>query len=304
MLAALSAILAAMCREEARSVATGVVERVVDTGRYPLTDPAGPGWTRLVAEVRSSLAEDGCCVLADFVRADFQGTLSAECASIAGQAYYDVATVNAYNTDPDDALPADHPARATMVRGNAFVARDDIPDEFLIHRLYTEPLFQRFVADCFGLERVHPLADPLSGLCLNVIPPGREHPWHFDTNEFTVSMLTQRAGAGGVFEYCPGIRTAESENFADVRAVLSGDGDHLVRRLELRPGDLQLFQGRYSLHRVTPVAGATARHTAIFAYSERPGVVGTVARTRQLFGRITPAHTAAERAVRVDRLLD
>ena len=82
-----------------------------------------------------------------------------------------------------------------------------------------------------------------------------EHPWHFDTNEFTVSMLTQAAEGGGVFEYCPNIRSAAAENFDDVRAVLAGRGEHLVRRLTLRPGDLQLFQGRYSLHRVSTVRG-------------------------------------------------
>jgi hypothetical protein len=132
-----------------------------------------------------------------------------------------------------------------------------------------------------------------------------EHPWHFDTNEFTVSMLTQEPQAGGVFEYCPNIRSAQAENFADVRAVLAGRGGHLIRRLSLRPGDLQLFKGRYSLHRVTSVHGATARHCAIFAYCERRGVVGSVARTRQLFGRVLPEHLAAEgHAVRVDQLLD
>jgi hypothetical protein len=137
------------------------------------------------------------------------------------------------------------------------------------------------------------------------VNPGTEHPWHFDTNEFTVSLLTREAGDGGVFEYCPNIRSAEAENFGDVRRVLTGHGEDLVRRLTLRPGDLQLFKGRYSLHRVSTVRGDTARHTAIFAYSERPGVVGSVTRTKQLFGRVLPEHLAAEgRAVRVDGLLD
>ena len=85
--------------------------------------------------------------------------------------------------------------------------------------------------------------------------------------------------------------------------MLAGRGEHLVRRLELRPGDLQLFRGRYSLHRVSTVRGERARHTAIFAYSERPGVLGSAERTRQLFGRVLPEHTAAA-AVRGDQLLD
>lgn len=276
------------------------LDEIVDVSRYPLDDPAA--LSGAVAAVRAELAAVGCSVLPDFVRPEQQELLRAEGAALAPHAHHDVETVNVYNTAPDDTLPAVHPARVPLERGNAFVARDRIPPGALIQRIYTSPLFRRFVAACFGLAEVHELADPLSGLVLNVVAPGREHPWHFDTNEYTVSMLTQAAEAGGVFEYCPGIRSAGAENLGAVRAVLEGRGE--PRRLELRPGDLQLFCGRYSLHRVSPVAGGTARHTAIFAYSERPGVVGTVARTRQLFGRVTPVHLAAEeRAVRVDGLL-
>lgn len=278
----------------------GLLDRI----GYPLHDPTGAAYHHLVRGVRDELRAAGCCVLRDFVRREHQPALRREGAQVAPRAYHDVETVNVYNTAPDPALPPDHPARTTMERGNAFVARDDIPIGATIHRLYASHAFRRFVADCFGLPRVHELADPLSGLTLNVVAPGREHPWHFDTNEFTVSMLTQEPDDGGVFEFCPQIRSAGAENLDDVGDVLAGRGEHLVRRLALRPGDLQLFVGRYSLHRVTTVRGATARHSAIFAFSEAAGVVGTVERTRQLFGRVTPAHlAAADRAVRVDGLL-
>ncbi|MGW5055078.1 HalD/BesD family halogenase [Actinokineospora sp. NPDC004072] len=272
-----------------------VVEQVVDTDRYPPGDPA------VVAAARAELAESGCCVLPDFIRPHLREALRREGEQIAPLAHYETETVNAYNIPVDSDLPEDHPGRRTMVRGNAFVPWDRIPATAIIHRLYTSPQFQRFVADCFELPEVHPLADPLAGLCLNVVRPGMAHPWHFDTNEFTVSMLTQAAERGGDFEYCPNIRSADAENFADVRGVLDGD-TRLVRRLALRPGDLQLFKGRYSLHRVTEVGGATQRHSAIFAYSLRPGVVGSPARTRQLFGRVLPAHE--RRPVRGDGLLD
>lgn len=281
------------------------VGQVVNTARYPLGEAAGADLQRMVARTRQELRELGCSVLPGFVDAARISVLREECATIAPLAYYDVETVNAYNIEPDSALPEDHPGRVAMRRGNAFVPRDRIGDDFIIHQLYTNELFQRFIASCFELPRLYELADPLSGLCLNVVNPGMEHPWHFDINEFTVSMLTQEPAAGGTFEYCSNIRSSQSENFADVRAVLAGQGAHLIRSLELRPGDLQLFKGRYSLHRVSPVRGGTARHSAIFAYSERPGVVGSVARTKQLFGHVLPAHLAAPgRAVRVDQLLD
>lgn len=276
---------------------------LVDLARYPLDDPDGRH--DLVESTQKELAAVGCCVLADFVRPELHETLRAEGAEMAPEAYYRTETVNTYNIDVDTPLPEDHPGRVTMQRGNAFVARDRIPPDAVIQRLYTSPAFQQFVEACFGLPELHPLADPLSGLTLNVITPGKQHPWHFDVNDFTVSMLTQLPEGGGEFEYCPNIRSAESENFGDVRAVLDGRGEHLVRTLRLKPGDLQLFQGRYALHRVSEVRGTRDRHTAIFAYSQRPGVVGSLARTRQLFGRVLPEHLAAHGGpVRVDQLLD
>lgn len=282
-----------------------LVGDVVDTARYPLAEPGGAAWRELVSRTRRDLETVGCSVLPHFILPSLCDALREECATVAPRAHYDVETVNAYNIAVDSSLPDDHPGRIPFERGNAFVARDRIPAEFIIHQLYTSDSFQRFVADCFGLPGLHELADPLSGLVLNVVNPRMGHPWHFDTNEFTVSLLTQEPRGGGVFEYCPNIRSARAENFGAVRDVLTGRGDHLVRRLTLRPGDLQLFKGRYSLHRVTPVQGETARHSAIFAYSERPGVIGSVARTKQLFGRVLPEHVKAEnRAVRVDHLLD
>ncbi len=282
-----------------------MVGQVVNTARYPLSDPTSADWRSIVSRTRYELQTQGCSVLPNFIQPLRHDLLRQECASIAPLAYYEVETVNAYNMAVDPSLPADHPGRIAMQRGNAFIARDQIPQDFIIHQLYTSELFQRFVASCFELPRLYELADPLSGLCINVVTPGMGHPWHFDTNEFTVSMLTQAAEAGGVFEYCPNIRSTTAENFDDVRAVITGHGDHLIHPISLRPGDLQLFKGRYSLHRVSPVEGRTARHSTIFAYSERPGVIGSVPRTRQLFGRVRSEHLAAAgHAVRVDQLLD
>jgi hypothetical protein len=54
------------------------------------------------------------------------------------------------------------------------------------------------------------------------------------------------------------------------------------------------------------VRGDTPRLTAIFAYSQQPGVVGKLERTRQLYGRVSELHVQAEasRAERADGLID
>ena len=92
-----------------------------------------------------------------------------------------------------------------------------------------------------------------------------------------------------MFEYAPNLRTAEDECFEAVGAVLDDRSDK-VRALPLTPGDLQIFKGRYSLHRVTPVTGVRPRYVGIFSFVETEGMVGSVERTRQLDGRVLPIH--------------
>ena len=120
-----------------------------------------------------------------------------------------------------------------------------------------------------------------------------------------MTVLVDEADEGGLFEFVPNIRSDGDEGFERIQAVLEGGREGVVT-LDLRPGDLQIFRGRYSLHAVTRVPeGSVPRHAAIFAYTEQPGVIGRVTRTRQLFGRVLPAHEEAERErVRSDALID
>ncbi len=141
-------------------------------------------------------------------------------------------------------------------------------------------------------------------MIVNLSRPGTCFNWHFDTNEFTITMLLNAAESGGYFEYVPNLRTSDDECYADVRKVLEGDRSRVVR-LDLEPGDLQLFLGRFSLHRVTENTGDTDRLLLIMSYAERPGMIGSLHRTKELYGKVTPAHIRAERnRVRNDALMD
>ena len=279
--------------------------RYINIEDYPLDRPESQAWKEAVDRIRAELGDSGCCVLPGFIKPDALELLSKQGHEVAPHAYRYLETVNAYNIDINSDLDEDHPAKVTFEKGNAFVAKDLIPQEHLISQLFSNTEFKQFVADCFNKEKIFELADPLAALCLNVLDPGRSHPWHFDKNEMTVSLLTQLPDNGGVFEYCPNIRSPEDENFTAVRKVVTGEGDAYINRLNLQPGDLQFFKGRFSLHRVTPVEGSRERHTAIFAYTDKPGIVGYPERTRQLFGRVLPEHEQAlEQAIKNDALLD
>jgi len=136
---------------------------------------------------------------------------------------------------------------------------------------------------------------------VNAAEEGNGFPWHFDTNNFTVTLALQNADEGGAFEYAPSVRKGD-ENFAEVARVLDGSSD-LVKTLHLEPGDLQIFRGRYSLHRVAPLSGPTPRYVAIFSWVDQPDMVATPERCKQLYGRVLPIHY--ERAgLRSDEFID
>lgn len=84
--------------------------------------------------------------------------------------------------------------------------------------------------------------------------------------------------------------------------MLDGRSDR-VTSLHLQPGDLQLFRGRYSLHRVAPLRGARPRYVAIISYVEEPGMVATPERAMQLYGRTLAVHHERA-AARADSYID
>ena len=285
-----------------------LIDDLINLDRYQLNRSDSESRLAAVAEARSSLARDGCAVVKDLVRPAAVTAINSEIEQQRHTTHFSTETMNPYfHVTPDPSYPAHHPVNTFIERSSGFIPGDSWDSGDAINRLFRAPLLLEFVAECLGLVELHCYHDPLAGLTANIVDPGQQFTWHFDTNDFAVTLLVQDADHGGLFQYSPGIRSAVDEGFSHIQAVLDeSDGGPPVRTLDLRPGDLQIFRGRHSLHRVTRVGNSSRpRHAAIFAYTEQPGVIGRVARTMQLFGRVCPEHEAAEAArVRPDELLD
>ena len=274
---------------------------LIDLDRYPIDRP-GPTRDRIVSDMRASLAEDGCAVLKGFLTPQGVAACASEADSKATHGFASRNRTNVYFTQDDPNLPPTHPKRRFFDRSNMFIPADNFAPDGALRRVHDHPGFDNFVQDCLQAERFHRYADPLADVIVNMAVEGEGFPWHFDTNNFTVTLAIQNAEEGGAFEYAPNIRTTEDENFDAVAKVLAETSDR-VRTLHLDPGDLQLFKGRYSLHRVAPLGGNRPRYVGIFSYVEEPGMVGSPERTRQLYGRVLPIHL--ERAgLRGDALID
>lgn len=273
----------------------------VDLDRYPIAE-TGPVRDTLIASLRAALERDGCAVLKGFVRAKRLRELVAECDRVAVHGHRNFSRTNPYFTQDRPDLPTSHPLRRFYDRSNAFVPADNLGPESILRAIYEMAEFAPFIQAALGEARFYRYADPLADVIVNMAEAGNGFPWHFDTNNYTVTLAIQNAESGGDFEYSPQLRTPTDENYPAVEAVLDGDST-LVRTLHLEPGDLQIFKGRYSLHRVTPLSGLRPRYVGIFSFVEEPGMVGSPERTRQLYGRVLPIHI--ERAgLRRDALVD
>ena len=131
---------------------------------------------------------------------------------------------------------------------------------------------------------------------------GHYFPWHFDGNEFTFSILIQEAEEGGLFEFVPDIRKPGDENLESVKSILKGSRVR-VRSLKLRPGDMQLFKGLYSLHLVTRVRGKINRIIALSSYTTHPGMMNRPEHSIQVYGKSMPIQYEREN-IRSNNLID
>lgn len=281
------------------------INDLVDLERYPLDKPRSSGYGALLAECRKHLRSRGCMVVPGFVRADAIEVLVAEADQVAKAAHRSYNDTNVYFSADDKTLPKSHPRRRFYRRSNAFVPADNFGADSPLRAVYEWPHFMPFIRDALEEpeDRFFRYGDPLADVIINVVDEGGGFPWHFDTNNFTVTLAIQNGEAGGEFEYCPALRSSLDENVPGVQAVLDGDRGP-VRTLELNAGDLQIFRGRYSLHRVTAVKGKRTRYVGIFSYADAPGMVARVERTRQLYGKVLPIHLEREKAMRADMLAD
>lgn len=277
---------------------------LVDLGRYPIDRPDSAAYQRLIEDIRREIDADGCAVLPGFVHREGLAQLLAEAEAVAPRAHRSFNRTNAYFTRDDPRFGIGHPIRRFYERSNAFVPADNFPRTGPLRLIYEYDGFLPFIRAALNEpeDRFFRYDDPLADVILNVVEEGQGFPWHFDTNNFTVTLAIQNAERGGAFEYAPNLRTPEHENFDKVAAILDGDMG-AVRQLVLQPGDLQIFRGRYSLHRVAPVSGPRPRYVGIFSFVEAERMCGGIERTKQLYGRVLPHHLARA-GRRADRLLD
>ena len=225
------------------------LQKLINLSNYPIDQPSDK-LNIVINRARNDLKKDGCAIIRGFLSKEGVSELIKETTSVAHYAHHSSALTNAYFTADDPCLPKSHPKRQFFERSNAFIPADNFAKSGALRNIFDHEGFDEFIRACLNEpeDRFFRYADPLADAIVNVSSEGNGFPWHFDTNNFTVTLAIQNATAGGEFEYAPMIRQKD-ENFTEVSKVLKGQSQ-MVKSIVLKPGDLQLFKGRYSLHRL------------------------------------------------------
>jgi hypothetical protein len=256
------------------------VAALVNINEWPLSD------FQTTTQLRETFQRDGVVVLPNFILPDVVLRMVAETEELIALAHRSESHKTAYLSTPDDSFPVGHPRRTVQSSAVEVVAYDHVPAHHAVRELYESDELMTFVAGVLGQEKLYRYADPFGALNLAVMAEGDQLGWHFDMTDFVVSLALQPSQAGGEFENAQKLRTSTDENYDDVQSVLSGNADDRVRVEPMHAGTLMIFNGRTSLHKVTPVEGSTLRIVALLAYDTKSGTDSSDELKLSRYGRL------------------
>ena len=279
------------------------LQTIVDLENYPIHDLNSKKIKKLVKKCKDDLDKLSCSTIPNFILPNSIKVMNSEIEEKIDKVFMSKKNINPYlNSKDDPSLNEAHPKRTFLERDNGYLNSDLFNKDSEMKFLYEQEELLKFVSACLGISPIYRWADPLACHAYNVMKPEGILPWHFDSCEFTLSIMIQKPDEGGIFEYCPFIREPGNENFNEVKKVLEGDRSK-VRQLKLEPGDLQIFKGRFTMHRVTKIDGNRSRYLCIPAYVLDPWRVNTPEHSKAIYGKVLPIHIERNKA-RSDGLAD
>ncbi|MDI3389528.1 2OG-Fe(II) oxygenase [Streptomyces sp. B-S-A8] len=241
---------------------------VVNLEKYPVSELDGPAGQALVDEARASFNDTSLVVLDDFLRPE-------AVRQVAKRSLKDAESLGFRFTGSNDVFlgtgEPDAPVHTQVGREHTktTLAYDRIDESSPLKALFCSEPVLAFVRRVVG-GPVYRSADPLGAMTVHVHHDGDEQDWHFDVSQYTIVLHILAPESGGVLEYVPRSRAQAEQDQAALRAIAGGERHPLVHGLPTVPGTLVLHSGRISMHRVTPVEGATPRISATMSYNSAP----------------------------------
>lgn len=263
-----------------------MIDTILDLEAYPLDRPDSAAYRDLVMVMQADWRDRGAFRLPGLIRPDRTDRAAAELQDrMARASFRHRHSHNIYFTDTVENLPEGLAAKS-LTTSHRTLTGDQMAGS-IIRTVYEWDPLCGFIQTVLDLPALYRMADPMAGLNVMAYGDGDGLDWHFDRAKFAVTILLQAPGQGGAFEYCRNIRSAEDPNHAGVMDLLAGRrGD--IRKSTGAAGDMTVFAGFRSAHRVAPVIGDRARMMAVLSFMEEPGYRYGPADLMRFYGRTDP----------------
>ena len=238
---------------------------ILNSETYPIHRYDDPQTLRVIASGRSELTTFGACHFSQFLSTAGLSDCLKEAIALESQAHPSNNQYTPYYCEPNNSYPAGHPRNSTVRFAVRYISRKLIPQNSPLRMLFEGDDLLAFLRNLLPNEPLYRYSDDRGSLNYTVMGTNDQLGWHFDACELVASVLLRPADFGGDFEYIPAVRSADDENFGTVESILSGQ-DQRRKTVTFQSGDLLLFRGRHSLHRVTPIEGTTTRLMALLSF--------------------------------------
>ena len=256
---------------------------LLDLESYPLDRLGSEAGQQLLRQCIDDLDRKGMFTLKGFLRGEAIEAMlpdllrRMECESFTHEREH-----NIYFDDKLKGISQNHPALTRVKTINHTLCGDQLAEP--LRQVYHWSGLTDFLARVMDKPALYPMDDPLA--CANVMGyfEGEGLNWHFDRSEFTTTLLLQAPLQGGEFEYRHELRSELDPNLDGIARLLRGE-DSGVETLRLGAGDLNVFKGKNTAHRVTQPVGDRARLVTVFSYYETLGRMFSDEENMGFYGR-------------------
>ena len=258
---------------------------MINYTKYPISDghDSNDSYHSLIQQCILQMQENGFVALPDFICPDGLHSLTQSILNLKDGGFYSTEMHNVFleedgnkNGSSSSTSPSIHPRHVQLKSSKIIINAHDLSRTAAqLDFLFSSPHFIQFISAILQTT-LYPSTDQYGKYYGNIFNKGDGLNWHFDRSEYSVSLILQPAQEGGSFQFAPNSRHVVEdwdEMPANATHVAKSLKTHSIPLQEprLAAGDLYLFRGQNSLHRVSEIVHGT-RINVILTYNTEPDV--------------------------------
>ena len=230
------------------------------------------------------LEKKGILVFKNFINDKGLDQIEQEAIKLKSKSFKSSSEYNVYILPYDPKFPKNSSRNRVMSTTKKCIPNDLISKNSNLNELYNSTIIKKFFCDILNVNKLYPYNDSLSSININYYNQGDGLGWHFDNSDFTITLLIKNCLKGGEYEYFNKIRYKNGkEDYEIIEKIL--DEKIKGQKIQSTKGDLMIFKGKESLHRVTKVIKGE-RILITFNYNIRKGIPLSEESRKTFFGRI------------------